>query len=176
MASQSQCMLMAGARSVSCARSGRTDCGRLERRAANPHHRDGADFAPVQGGRAQEYVDISSALDVAMGQNRPAPKGLPWKAPWQRRSACTGNQPALRAAPPHGAFQGNPGGADLLHAALERSHALARISSVTGNPAQKSGNQPSELADGKVAVRPRLPCNREEARAGIVTIDMAAGS
>ena len=28
-----------------------------------------------------------------MGQKRPAPKGLLWKAPWQRRSTCTG-QPA----------------------------------------------------------------------------------
>jgi len=42
----------------------------------------------------------SSHLDVAMGQKRPAPKGLLWKAPWQRCVACTGHQPAL---PPQGA-------------------------------------------------------------------------
>jgi hypothetical protein len=49
---------------------------------------------------AQEYVDISSHPDAAVGQNRPAPQGLAKEIRWQRCVACRGNQPLPRAAPP----------------------------------------------------------------------------
>ena len=67
----------------------------------------------MQGVMAQEYREYlaalafgSSHLDTAMGQKRPAPKGLSSEAPWQRRSACTGlirnvlaDDPSQRTSP-----------------------------------------------------------------------------
>ena len=88
----------------------------------------------MQGGMAQEYREYlaalafgSSHLDTAMGQKRPAPKGLSSEAPWQRRSACTGHQPAL---PPKGAVyperlrEQQPKGAAPPHEASEGNHGV----------------------------------------------------
>ncbi len=71
----------------------------LEHFPTNLDHRDGADFGSMQGRLAQEYVDISSHPDAAVGQNRPAPQGLIRQVCWQRYVACRGNQPLPRAAP-----------------------------------------------------------------------------
>ena len=49
----------------------------LERFPAILTRPDGADFGPLQEGEAQEYVDISSFADAAVGQKGPAPEGLP---------------------------------------------------------------------------------------------------
>jgi hypothetical protein len=54
----------------------------------------------VQGERVQEYVDISSRFDAAMGYFRQIPQGRPNGFHLAPKAACKGNQPSLRVFRP----------------------------------------------------------------------------
>jgi hypothetical protein len=55
---------------------------------------------PARGERAQEYVDISSTLDAAMGLLDQIPKGHQNGFHLEPKCACKGNQPSQRAFRP----------------------------------------------------------------------------
>jgi hypothetical protein len=52
---------------------------------------------PAQGGGAQEYVDISSRSDAALGHFGQIPAGRPNGFHLEPKGAYKGNQPSLRA-------------------------------------------------------------------------------
>ena len=64
------------------------------------HVRGSRQNGSAQGGRAQEYVDISSPADAAMGHSGRTPAGRPDGFDLGQTGPCKGNQPSQRAASP----------------------------------------------------------------------------
>ena len=64
------------------------------------HVRGSRQNGSAQGGRALEYVDISSPADAAMGHSGRTPSGRPNGFDLGQTGPCKGNQPSRRAAPP----------------------------------------------------------------------------